>query len=123
MAGNDLNENINDTNAVDNLLPHWNKTKADVWEFFGFESDGKGGYKDKNKVTCRKCKVKMNYTTCTTNMRSHINRFHYEEKHGKPNRTTGGPGAQLTIFDAMTRKSSFSLTSSRGKDISRSIVR
>ena len=43
MAGNDLNDNINDTNVngVDNLLPHWNKLKADVWEFWALNLMGR----------------------------------------------------------------------------------
>ena len=47
MAGNDLNENINDTSGVANLFAHWNKTKVEVWEFLALKLMGRG-YKDKS---------------------------------------------------------------------------
>ena len=103
------------------LLPHWNKTKSEVWKFFGFESESDGkSYKDRSKVVCNRCFIKMPYTTCTTNMSSHINRYHYEDRHGK---IQGGTGAQLTLQKTLERRSVVSLSSQRGKDICRSIVR
>ena len=119
MAGNDLNENINDTSGVANLLAHWNKTKVEVWEFLALKLMGRG-YKDKSYLQemqgeSELCNIHHKYEE------PYINRFHNEEKHGKSIRTNqSGPGAHLTIFDAMTR-TSFSLTSSHGKDIYRSI--
>ena len=53
-------------------------------------------------------------------MSSHINRYHYEDRHGKIQR---GPGAQLTLQKILERKTVVSLRSQSGKDICRSIVR
>ena len=81
--------------------------------FFGFECDSDGkSYKDRSKVVCKKCFVKMPYTTCTTNMSSHIKRFHYEDRHGK---IKGGPSAQLNLHTTLEEEQLYHLIPSMEK--------
>ena len=107
------------------FLPHWNKTKSPVWVFFGFEADEDLSYKDKTKVVCKKCGVRLPYSTCTTNMSAHINRYHYEEKHGlsTSDKNIGGPAAQLTIQGSFAKATALPLNSKRGEEVCRSILR
>lgn len=94
--------------------------------FFGFEADEDQSYKDKSKVVCKTCGMKLPYSTCTTNMSAHINRYHYEEKHGNSvssDKKIGGPAAQLTIQGSFARATALPLNSNRGQEVCRSILR
>lgn len=54
--------------------------KADVWKYFGFyEVEGEKEL-DKSHTICKLCRTKLKYFGNTTNIRSHITRFHPEEE-------------------------------------------
>ena len=56
-----------------------NNKSSIVWQYYGFKKvDGKT---DKTKVVCRLCLKESNYNSTTTNMRTHLDRHHWDEVH------------------------------------------
>lgn len=51
------------------------KKKSEVWLYFDFARED--GQTVKTKVTCKLCKATMPYSGNTTNMRSHLDRYHW----------------------------------------------
>lgn len=55
------------------LLNFWGKRATSfVWNYFGFEADSKGRYKDPKKAICRICHQSIKYFGNTTNMAHHL---------------------------------------------------
>jgi len=47
--------------------------RSDVWKYFGFSKE------DKSSTLCKICKAQCPYTGNTSTMRSHLNKYHWNE--------------------------------------------
>ncbi|XP_061880718.1 zinc finger protein with KRAB and SCAN domains 2-like isoform X1 [Entelurus aequoreus] len=70
------------------IRPAPSNLKADVWQYFGFYDVPDGSRLDKSHCICKVCRCKIKYLGNTSNMRSHVTRFHLAEAAGRRRDTT-----------------------------------
>ncbi|XP_061880690.1 uncharacterized protein LOC133632325 isoform X2 [Entelurus aequoreus] len=85
------------------IRPAPSNLKADVWQYFGFYDVPDGSRLDKSHCICKVCRCKIKYLGNTSNMRSHVTRFHLAEAAGRRRDTTGDPtnADHTTLEDAI----------------------
>ncbi|XP_061836059.1 uncharacterized protein [Nerophis lumbriciformis] len=71
------------------IRPAPSNLKADVWQYFGFYDVPDGSRLDKSHCICKVCRCKIKYLGNTSNMRSHVTRFHLAEAAGRRRDATG----------------------------------
>ncbi|XP_077080800.1 E3 SUMO-protein ligase ZBED1-like [Siphateles boraxobius] len=93
--------------------------RAEVWNYFGFQSKEGSTDIDKNHVVCKLCLGKIKYSGNTTNLRAHIARHHSDTQLSEQQAKRVDP-SQLTLAQVQTQK--LPTTSTRATKITQSVV-
>ena len=104
------------------------KTKSTIWKHFGFPAGSTGTITDKKKTICRLCRAVVAYSGNTSNLSSHLQRFHTQEYGVLQQQDKDQPGpssvsasktssSQLTIRETTAKSTPFSNESVKHKQL------
>ena len=62
-----------------NIVDFWGNAKSIVWKYFGFVANDDNYIVDKSHVVCRACRMALRFCGNTTNLASHMHKYHPEK--------------------------------------------
>ena len=103
------------------------KTKSAIWKHFGFPADSTGTITDKKKANCQLGRAVVAYSGNTSNLSSHLQRFHTQEngvlqqqdkyQPGPRSASVSKTSSQLTIRETIAKSTPFLNESAKHKQL------